>query len=92
LQVKGKSVGLGIYTVLDNTKSHFTVSKKYHDQMHQQYRDQDFDGAIETINKIYSGFDGRMQGYYDMWIDRCEYMKKQDLPSDWSGIFVATSK
>lgn len=92
LQVKGKSVGLGIYTVLDDTKSHFTVSKKYHDQMHDQYKAQDFDGAIQTIKKIYSGFDGRMQGYYDMWIDRCEYMKTQKLPKDWNGVFVATSK
>lgn len=92
LQVKGKSVGLGIYTVLDDVKSHFITSKKYHDQMHEQYRAQDFDGAIKTIKKIYGGFDGKMQGYYDMWIERCKYMKTQDLPKDWNGVFIASTK
>jgi len=33
-----------------------------------------------------------MEKYYDMWIERCEYMKTQDLPSDWNGVFIATSK
>jgi adenylate cyclase len=92
LQVKGKSVGLGIYTVLDDVKSHFITSKKYHDQMHEQYKAQDFDGAIKTIKKIYGGFDGKMQGYYDMWIERCKYMKTQDLPNDWNGVFIASTK
>lgn len=92
LQVKGKSVGLSIYTVLDDVKSHFITSKKYHDQMHEQYKAQDFDGAIKTIKKIYGGFDGKMQGYYDMWIERCKYMKTQDLPNDWNGVFIASTK
>lgn len=92
LQVKGKSVGLSIYTVLDDVKSHFITSKKYHDQMHEQYKAQDFDGAIKTIKKIYGGFDGKMQGYYDMWIERCKYMKTQDLPKDWNGVFIASTK
>jgi len=35
-----------------------------------------------------------MKGYYDMWIERCEYMKTQDLPDmiEWDGVFIATSK
>ena len=60
--------------------------------MHEQYRAQDFDGAIKTIKKIYGGFDGKMQGYYDMWIERCKYMKTQDLPKDWNGVFIASTK
>jgi len=27
-----------------------------------------------------------------MWIERCEFQKTQDLPKDWSGVFIATSK
>jgi len=27
-----------------------------------------------------------------MWIDRCEYQKTQDLPKDWNGVFIATTK
>jgi exopolysaccharide biosynthesis predicted pyruvyltransferase EpsI len=37
-------------------------------------------------------FDFKMTDYYKMWMERCEYMKTQDLPADWNGIFVATSK
>jgi adenylate cyclase len=92
LQVKGKSVGLSIYTVLDDVKSHFTVSKKYHDEMHRAYREQRFDDAIKLIKKCQAGFDGKMQDYYKMWTERCEYMKTQDLPKDWNGVFIASTK
>jgi len=37
-------------------------------------------------------FDGKMEKYYTMWIERCEYMKTQKLPKDWNGVFIATSK
>ena len=92
LQVKGKSVGLSIYTVLDDTQPVWTTAQKKHEQMHEDYRAQRFDDAIDKCRMLHDHFDHKMQGYYDMWIERCEYMKKQDLPSDWSGIFVATSK
>jgi len=92
LQVKGKSVGLSIYTVLDDAKPSWTATQKHHDQMHNLYRAQMFDEAIQQCNLIKRGFDGQMEGYYDMWIERCEFMKTQKLPSDWNGVFVATSK
>ena len=50
------------------------------------------DEAIEQAKIIRRSFDGQMEGYYDMWIERCEYMKTQALPSDWNGVFIATSK
>jgi hypothetical protein len=37
-------------------------------------------------------FDGRLSGYYDMWIERCEFQLTQTLPKDWNGVFIATSK
>jgi len=92
LQVKGKSVGLSIYTVLDGFKPAWKVSLRKHTEMHKHYRNQEFDKAIKECKLIYKHFDGQMQGYYDMWIDRCEYMKTQKLPKDWNGVFVATSK
>ena len=92
LQVKGKSVGLGIYTVLDDAAPVWASAQRKHEQMHEDYRAQRFDDAIEKCKMLHDHFDHKMQLYYDMWIDRCEYMKKQDLPSDWDGIFVATSK
>ena len=92
LQVKGKSVGLGIYTVLDDTAPAWRTAQKKHEQMHEDYRAQRFDDAIDKCRLLYSHFDHKMEKYYDMWIERCEYMKTQDLPQDWSGIFIATSK
>ena len=92
LQVKGKSVGLSIYTVLDQTYPAWRSAQKKHEQMHEDYRAQRFDDAIDKCRLLYSHFDHKMEKYYDMWIERCEYMKTQDLPSDWSGTFVATSK
>ena len=93
LAVKGKTVGVSIYTVLDdmNSKADFK-SKKLHEQMHELYRAQKFDEAIEMCNKLYRHFDGKMEKYYDMWIERCEFQKTQDLPEDWNGVTVATSK
>ena len=92
LAVKGKSVGIPLYTVLDDVKTHYRTSKKYHDQMHGLYRMQMFDEAIQQCKLIHNHFDGKMEKYYDMWIERCEYMKTQNLPTDWDGIFVATTK
>jgi len=92
LQVKGKSIGLSIYTVLGDTKPHYNKAQRRHEGMHKLYRQQKFDDAIEECKFLQKQFDGRMSKYYDMWIERCEYMKTQDLPEDWDGIFIATSK
>tara|TARA_B100001287_G_scaffold276795_1_gene289531 strand:- start:2539 stop:4584 length:2046 start_codon:yes stop_codon:yes gene_type:complete len=92
LQVKGKSVGLSIYTVLDNTTPAWKVPQRKHDAMHAAYKAQDFDEAISLCETIYTSFDHKMEKYYDMWIERCQYMKTQDLPQDWNGVFIATSK
>ena len=92
LQVKGKSVGLGIYTVLDDAQPVWASAQKKHEQMHEDYRAQRFNDAIAKCRMLHDHFDHKMEGYYDMWIERCEYMKTQDLPSDWNGVFIATSK
>ena len=92
LQVKGKSVGLSIYTVLDDAKPVWASAQKKHQQMHEDYAAQRFDDAIDKCRMLHDHFDHKMELYYDMWIERCEYMKTQDLPSDWNGIFIATSK
>lgn len=92
LAVKGKSVGIPIYTVLDDMKAIDHKSKALHNRMHECYRAQKFDLAIAECIKLKRHFDGKMEKYYDMWIERCEYQKTQDLPKDWDGIFVATTK
>lgn len=92
LAVKGKTIGIEIYTVLDNIKAHYKSSQRKHVAMHQMYRKQKFDDAIIECEKLKTQFDGKLIGYYEMWIERCEYMNTQTLPEDWNGVFIATSK
>ena len=92
LAVKGKTVGVAIYTVLDDVKKHYEASKRRHDGMHTLYQQQKFSEAIEQCDKLKPQFEGKLQGYYDMWIERCEYMLTQKLPKDWNGVFIATTK
>ena len=93
LAVKGKSVGIPIYTVLDLKGTHAEKkSKDMHERMHEAYRAQKFDEAIWICEKLMRHFGGKMEKYYKMWIERCEYQKTQDLPEDWNGVFVATTK
>jgi len=92
LAVKGKSIGISIYTVLDDVKSNWDKFLKIHRNMLKFYRNKQFDKAIELCNILTGEFDKKMDGYYEMWIERCEYMKTQDLPEDWNGVFIATTK
>ena len=92
LAVKGKTVGVAIYTVLDDVTADYHVSKKIHDAMHGAYRAQNFSTAISMCKQLRDQFDSRLTGYYDMWIERCEFQLTQDLPADWNGVFIATSK
>ena len=92
LAVKGKTVGIEIYTVLDVKVSKYAKAKQMHEDMHMQYRKQNFDKAIKLCEQLHDAFEGKMKGYYDMWIERCEFQKTQKLPKDWDGVFIATSK
>jgi exopolysaccharide biosynthesis predicted pyruvyltransferase EpsI len=60
--------------------------------MHRLYRAQQFGNAIDLCKLLKAEFDGKMTAYYDMWMERCEFQKTQDLPKDWNGVFIATTK
>jgi adenylate cyclase len=92
LAVKGKTVGLDIYTVLDLNAAEHNDAKQTHDAMHNDYRNQKFDDAIAKCKILKGKFDGQMDKYYKMWIERCEFMQTQTLPKDWNGVFIATTK
>jgi len=95
LAVKGKTVGVGIYTVLStigDASMRQVRAQRTHDDMHRLYRGQQFDEAIALCQELKSEFDGRMTDYYDMWTERCQFQRTQDLPPDWNGVFVAQSK
>lgn len=95
LAVKGKTVGVGIYTVLStigDASIRQVRAQREHNEMHRLYRAQEFDQAIELCKQLTIEFDGVMSDYYHMWIDRCAFQKTQRLPADWNGVFVAQSK
>ena len=92
LAVKGKSVGVAIYTVLDDVTLDYRVARVKHEEMHRLYRAQQFGNAIDLCKLLKTEFDGKIESYYDMWIERCEFQKTQDLPKDWNGVFIATTK
>jgi adenylate cyclase len=90
LAVKGKTVGIPIYTVIERYTD--KEARAQHDTMHELYRNQKFDDAIHQCVELKGAFGGQLDAYYDMWIERCEFQKTQDLPEDWSGVFIATTK
>jgi adenylate cyclase len=92
LQPKGKTVADLIYTVLRTRGVDYTRDKIAHDVMHDLYKQKKFDEAAAMCKKLKGNFGGQMDKYYKMWIERCEFMKQQDLGDNWNGEFVAHEK
>ena len=95
IAVKGKTVGLRIYTPLivhPGANADYEVGRLEHEAMLQCYRDQKFDDAVTMCQNLIGEFDGQMDHYYEIWIERCREMKSRKLPRDWDGVYVATSK
>ena len=95
IAVKGKTVGLRIYTPLHTEgvdMAAYQASRLNHNTMLQSYRAQRFDQAIQLSKNLVGSFDGQMDHSYELWIERCMEMKNAKLPKDWDGIFRATSK
>jgi adenylate cyclase len=92
LAVKGKSIGITIYTVLDRETQDYYTDRTLHNKMQALYKAQDFQGALDLLPHLKGSFDGRMDNYYEMWQKRCEFMKTQTLPTEWSGVWIAESK
>lgn len=97
IAVKGKTVGLNIYTVLGRHDvllhtMNYIMPTQQHGKMLELYRAKCFDTAISYCQDLRGSFGGMMDDYYAMWIERCEEMKTKDLPDNWDGIYRATSK
>lgn len=96
IAVKGKAIGLNIYTPLLYTDvgsmPEYMMARETHDAMLAAYRAQKFDQAIKMCKELMGEFDGQMDHSYELWIERCKEMKTHDLPKDWDGIYRATSK
>jgi adenylate cyclase len=92
LQPKGKTVADLIYTVIRTRGEDYTKDKIQHDKMHALYKAKKFDEAAVMCKKLAGNFGGQMDKYYKIWIERCEFMKQQDLPANWNGEFIAHEK
>ena len=92
LQPKGKTVADLIYTALRTRGVDYSKDKIAHDVMHDLYRAKKFDEAAAMCAKLKGNFGGQMDKYYKIWIERCDFMKLQDLGDNWNGEFVAHEK
>lgn len=96
IAVKGKTVGVNIYTVFYNpdatVAADWILARDRHNEMLALYRAQKWDKAIALCKELTGEFDGKMDHYYELWIERIADMRSRNLPSDWDGTFHATSK
>ena len=94
LQPKGKTVADLIYTALRTKGADYTIDRSVHLAMHELYKQKRFDEAAAMCKEMKDlhFFGGQMDKYYKIWIERCEFMKQQDLGDNWNGEFIAHEK
>jgi adenylate cyclase len=95
IAVKGKKEGVNIFTVFHNPIANvdqWNRAREQHNAMLAGYRAQKWDIAILAVNQLKGHFNGEMDHYYELWLDRIEEMRGSNLPKDWDGVFRATSK
>ena len=96
IAVKGKNIGVNIFTVFynpdDTVAEAWRSAKEHHELMLEYYREQNWDKAIELCQELVGEFYGNMDHYYELWIERIGEMRSRNLPADWDGTYRATSK
>ena len=96
IAVKGKTIGVNIFTVFYNpdatVAADWISAREHHELMLQYYREQQWDKAIDLCKELTGEFDSKMDHYYELWIERIAEMRSRDLPTDWDGTYRATSK
>jgi adenylate cyclase len=92
IAVKGKDIGLNIYTPLFNPANFNQHDADRHASMLAAYRAQDWRAATAITKSLIGCFGGELDHYYELWLERIAATKKMKLPTDWDGIYRATSK
>ena len=96
IAVKGKTIGLDIYTVLQPDKYNrleYANARTLHNKMLKHYKKQEWAYATTYCMELSGSFDGTLDYYYDMMRKRIhEYMNDASFPKSWHGTFKATSK
>ena len=96
IAVKGKNIGVNIFTVFYNpdetVAEAWRSAREHHELMLEYYREQQWDKAIVMCQELVGEFYGNMDHYYELWIERIAEMRSRNLPVDWDGTYRATSK
>ena len=95
IAVKGKKDGVTIYTVFYNPEFNMDMwerAREQHNTMLYAYRTQNWDIALLAVSQLRGQFNGYMDHYYDLWVERINEMRHANLTADWDGVFRATSK
>lgn len=92
IAVKGKKEGVRIFTALENelgvAKAHVLVS---HQMFLNGYREKNWDNAIYHAKELMK-YNKELKKYYEMMIERIEYLRDNDPGEKWDGVYRATSK
>jgi len=95
IAVKEKNEGINIYAVLETDAGamvEYILSRELHDLMLDYYRKQKWTSALHYIEELKGEFDGKLDHYYEVMIERIGELREQNLPADWGGVYRATSK
>jgi adenylate cyclase len=96
IAVKGKKEGVNIHTVLnihdESAKPAYIMAKTRHLQMMADYHAQRFTGAQMICGELKGEFGGQMDGYYDMWIERCTEMAANPPGDGWDRVYRTNTK
>ena len=97
LAVKGKAIGVHIYTIVNKNGLNIAASR-FHAAFIQYYREMAWDQALKFIPHLEQAFEGEMKEYYQMMRDRIEEYKVTppgvwyDGEQIWDGVFRTNSK
>jgi adenylate cyclase len=96
IAVKGKKYGVNIHTVLQvydaGSATEYLIAKTEHIYMMADYNAQRFKEAAVKCRYLLGSFDGQMDGYYEMWIERCAEMEKNPPGQGWDRVHRTNSK
>ena len=96
IQVKGKTKPVRIFCLFgdhDLLKSDgFKKLRAAHDGMMNSYRAQRWDQCQQLIDLARGLAGGRLDGLYDLYVERMTDYRANPPGVDWDGVFVATSK
>lgn len=95
LAVKGKKEGVDIFTVLGELSKlpvGYKNAKVQHLAMYSAYQKQKFVQAKTMCRDLKGQFDGKMDDYYEMWIERCEEYIKNPPGEGWDCVYRTNTK